>query len=330
MTAPTDTPSAMPSTPPDLDLAVLHHLRGDLEGAEAGYRAVLAASPDNATALNNLGFAAAQSGRFDEARELYERSLAIEEGATARLNLGNVRAALGDLESAIAELSRATELAPHDPTAFDNLGQLLLLQGRIPEAEAAWRQALAIEDGPRLRTALATAVAATGRLGEAAGLLHQALTLDPQFGAAWAQLGAVLLLRGDVASAGEALANAKRLDPDDPGPRRHLALALLSLGRTDEAVVEFGELVRLAPDDATSRVDLAVLHLSAGRAAAALTQLDRALEAAPDDDRARLHRAFALRELGRITEADELLSAIADGGGEQADRARQALADETS
>lgn len=68
MTAPTDTPSAMPSTPPDLDLAVLHHLRGDLEGAEAGYRAVLAASPDNATALNNLGFAAAQSGRFDEAR----------------------------------------------------------------------------------------------------------------------------------------------------------------------------------------------------------------------------------------------------------------------
>lgn len=140
----------------------------------------------------------------------------------------------------------------------------------------------------------------------------------------------MLLLRGDVASAGEALANAKRLDPDDPGPRRHLALALLSLGRTDEAVVEFGELVRLAPDDATSRVDLAVLHLSAGRAAAALTQLDRALEAAPDDDRARLHRAFALRELGRITEADELLSAIADGGGEQADRARQALADEAS
>lgn len=324
-TPPTTTP-----TPPDLDLAVLHHLRGDLEGAEAGYRTVLAASPDNATALNNLGFAAAQSGRFDEAVELYERSLAIEDRATARLNLGNVRAALGDLEGGVAELSRATELAPSDPTAYDNLGQLLMLQGRISEAEAAWRHALTIEDSPRLRTALATAVAATGRLGEAAGLLHQALALDPQYGAAWAQLGAVLLLRGDLASAGEALATAKRLHPDDLGPRRHLALALLALGRTDEAVVELGELVRLAPDDATSRVDLAVLHLAAGRAAPALTQLDRALEATPDDGRARLHRAFALREVGRVTEGDELLREIAAGGGEHGERARRALADEAS
>src|SRR5215471_17445360 len=104
-------------TTPDLDLAVLHHLRGDIEGAEEGYRSVLAATPDNATALNNLGFAAAQSGRFDEAAALYERSIAVDDRATAHLNLGNVRAAMGDLEGGIAELSRATELAPSDTTA---------------------------------------------------------------------------------------------------------------------------------------------------------------------------------------------------------------------
>lgn len=317
-------------TTPDLDLAVLHHLRGDIEGAEEGYRSVLAATPDNATALNNLGYAAAQSGRFDEAVALYERSIAADDRATAHLNLGNVRAAMGDLEGGIAELSRATELAPSDTTAYDNLGQLLLLQGRIAEAEAAWRQAVSIEDSPRLRTALATAVAATGRLGEAAGLLHQALALDPRHGGAWSQLGAVLLLRGDLASACEALATAKQLLPEDTGARRHLALALMALGRTEEAVVEFGDLVRIAPEDVTSRVDLAVLHLASGRAAQALTQLDRALEVAPDDERARLHRAFALREVGRTAEGEELLRLIADTDGEYGERAKKALGDDQS
>jgi Flp pilus assembly protein TadD len=311
----------------DLDLAVLQHLRGDLENAEEGYRSVLLASPDNATALNNLGFAAAQAGRFEEAVELYERALAADEGATARLNLGNARAAMGDLDSAIAELTRATELAPGDATAYDNLGQLLLLQGRIGEAEAAWREAIAIADSPRLRTALAIAVAATGRFGEAAGLLHAALELEPDHGPAWCQLGAVLLLRGDLASACGALSNAKRLVPDDIGVRRHLALALMALGRTDDAVVELGELVRLAPTDVEARVDLAVLHLAGGRPAQALTQLDRALDLGSNHGRARLHRALALQGVGRIGEAHELLQLIIDTDNEYSERARKVMTD---
>jgi Flp pilus assembly protein TadD len=312
---------------PDLDLAVLYHLRGDIEGAEAAYRSVLDATPDNATALNNLGFAAAQSGRFEEAVALYERAIAVHDRATTHLNLGNVRAAMGDLEGGVAELSRATELAPDDVTAYDNLGQLLLLQGRIAEAEAAWRRAVTIDDSPQLRTALGTAVAAAGRLGEAAGLLHSALELDATHGPAWSQLGAVLLLRGDLASACEALLTAKRLLPHDTGVRRHLAFALMALGQTDEATVELGDLVRLTPEDTEARVDLAVLHLASARPAQALTQLDRALETAPDDERARLHRAFALREIGRAQEADELLRLIAETDGEYGERAREALAD---
>jgi len=314
----------------DLDLAVLQHLRGDLESAEEGYRSVLSVSPDNATALNNLGFAAAQCGRFEEAVALYERALAVDERATARLNLGNARAAMGDLDGAVAELTRATELAPGDATAHDNLGQLLLLQGRAGEAEAAWRQAIAIADSPRLRTALATAVAAAGRLGEAAGLLHTALELDPDHGPAWSQLGAVLLLRGDLASACGALSNAKRLEPEDIASRRHLALALMALGHTDDAALEVGELVRLAPTDVEARVDLAVLHLASGRPAQALTQLDRALELAPDHGRARLHRALALRGVGRIGEAHELLQLIADTDDEYGERARKVMTDPPS
>jgi Flp pilus assembly protein TadD len=314
----------------DLDLAVLQHLRGDLESAEEGYRSVLSVSPDNATALNNLGFAAAQAGRFEEAVTLYERALAADERATARLNLGNARAAMGDLDGAIAELVRATELAPGDATAYDNLGQLLLMQGRVGDAEAAWREAVAIADSPRLRTALATAVAATGRFGEAAGLLHAALELDPNHGPAWSQLGAVLLLRGDLASACGALRNAKRLVPDDVGARRHLALALMALGRTDDAALELGELVRLAPTDVDARVDLAVLHLASGRPAQALSQLDRALELASNHRRARLHRALALREVGRVGEAHELLWLIANTDDEYGERARKAMADPQS
>lgn len=148
----------------ELELGVLRHLRGDLEGAEELYRAALAAEPADPVTLNNLGFVIAQSGRFTEAVTWYEWALELDaDRAVAHLNLGNARAELGDLDGGIEELRRSAELAPGDPTP---------------------------------RTAWAAVVAARGRLEEAVEILQQALTLDDEYAPAWAQLGALLLVRG--------------------------------------------------------------------------------------------------------------------------------------
>ena len=48
---------------------------GDVPEAVARFRAAIASSPENADALNNLGFALFESGQPQEAFDLYQRAL---------------------------------------------------------------------------------------------------------------------------------------------------------------------------------------------------------------------------------------------------------------
>ncbi len=60
----------------DLSEGVRHHNAGRLDEAEAMYRRVLKAHPDNADALHLLGVAARQAGRHDVAVDLIQRAIA--------------------------------------------------------------------------------------------------------------------------------------------------------------------------------------------------------------------------------------------------------------
>ena len=52
---------------PLVNRGALRHAEGDLDGAEADYRAAIELDPSNATAHSNLGFLLAVLGRHDEA-----------------------------------------------------------------------------------------------------------------------------------------------------------------------------------------------------------------------------------------------------------------------
>src|SRR5262249_13077430 len=100
------------------EIAFQHHQSGRLAEAEAIYQQILAVEPHHANALHLLGVIAHQVGRNDIAVDLIRKAIAIT--ATVpdfHTNLGETYRALGKMEDAIAAYRQAIALAPNSPEA---------------------------------------------------------------------------------------------------------------------------------------------------------------------------------------------------------------------
>jgi tetratricopeptide (TPR) repeat protein len=107
--------------------------------------------------------AAAAAGRVAEARAAYDRALqATPDSAFLHHELGMLERKAGNAPAALEHLRRATALDPSDNVALVQIGELLEQQRDFAGAEAAYRQAAAIEPGQEL-SAKITAVAALAR-----------------------------------------------------------------------------------------------------------------------------------------------------------------------
>src|SRR5829696_6050549 len=105
--------STAPPTTADqkINTALEHHRRGELAQAEAIYRAVLAADPDNADALHLLGLVAHQVGQHQHAEPLIARAIRLRPGnPQVHLNYAKVLVAAGRKEQAIIELQHVLRL----------------------------------------------------------------------------------------------------------------------------------------------------------------------------------------------------------------------------
>jgi tetratricopeptide (TPR) repeat protein len=108
------------------NLAVLLELTGDSQGAEAALRAALGEDPSLAQVSKNLADILYRNGRYEEARESYERAakLAPDLGDDLYFKLGNIAYKRRDKARARESWSRATELNPGHELARSNLEML--------------------------------------------------------------------------------------------------------------------------------------------------------------------------------------------------------------
>lgn len=119
---------------------------GDFKGSEESLRQVLAKDPDNATALNNLGYYLAERNeRLTEALAFIERAVRAEpDNASFIDSLGWTYFKLGKLEEAERYLSDAAKRRPNSAAIQEHLGDLFQKRGRPEQARAAWRKALSL------------------------------------------------------------------------------------------------------------------------------------------------------------------------------------------
>ncbi len=119
---------------------------GDSKGAEESLRRILAKDPNNATALNNLGyFLAERNERLEEALDMAKRAVKAEPANPSFLDsLGWVYYKLGQLEESERYLTDAARRNARSAAIQEHLGDLHQRRGQLEEARAAWRKALAL------------------------------------------------------------------------------------------------------------------------------------------------------------------------------------------
>src|SRR6266487_2069669 len=158
------------------------------------------------------------------ARKDAENAVAIDPDlAEAHAALGWVRFfAEWKFTEGLAELRRAKELSPGNPTANDLLARVVVYLGQIHEAETLARQAIELDPLAYLaRDNLARILVAEGKLDEADAAARKAAELQPTGAGSHRWQVLVAMLRGD----GEAALREAQLEPDGGYRRFELALA---------------------------------------------------------------------------------------------------------
>lgn len=113
--------------------------------AEAAFRQLIARDPDNAAALNYLGYILAERGdRLDESVNFLKRAVQMEpENGSFLDSLGWAYFKSDKLDLAEPNLRRAADQLQKNSVIQDHYGDLLFKLGRYDEAIAAWTRSLA-------------------------------------------------------------------------------------------------------------------------------------------------------------------------------------------
>ncbi len=223
---------------------------GDLDGALARLRALVASNPNDA------------EGRYQLAVTLWNRY----QRPTGRRQKE-------DLDEAISTLTPAVERKPERAQFHFVLGQLLAEQQRFATALDHLRTATRLDpDKPEYPYALGLALRLHGDLDAADAQFRAALAKNPEHALARRSLGLVLRQKGDTAAAATELRRAATEMPDDPQGRYLLGAVLLRMGDSAGAVAELREAIRLNPSLTEARVTLAQALAKEGQKDAALQQ----------------------------------------------------------
>jgi tetratricopeptide (TPR) repeat protein len=120
---------------------------GEIDLLESDLQTILKVEPANAQVLNALGYTLAdRTDRYDEALKYIQRAFELEPDDAAVVDsLGWVYYRMGDFETSIKHLRRATELSK-DPEIAAHLGEVLWASGSKDAAVEIWEKSL--KDNP--------------------------------------------------------------------------------------------------------------------------------------------------------------------------------------
>jgi len=229
--------------------------------------------------------------------------------------LGAVLKQQGRGSESLAPLARAVDLMPENAEAHYNLGNCLLEQDGLQEAEACYRRALAFNcDYLGAHYNLGNVLQRQARFAEAEASYRLALKLKPDFAEACGNLGIVQREQGRLEEAETSFRRLLEITPQDPQALQHnpklaityfyLGSVLQQLGKMAEAETAYQQALRCDPNLADAYSHLGVLLRGQGRIAEAENHCRRALELIPDYADAHNNLGNVLREQERYDEAE--------------------------
>jgi putative PEP-CTERM system TPR-repeat lipoprotein len=183
------------SIPARLQLSRLHLVAGEAAEATQLAQGVVDQNPNTPVARQTLVRAALMNGDIPRAEaELAALRKQVTDSAPVHVLAGFIHAAKRDIPAASREFSRALELNPADPEAFEGLVGVDFANGR--PADAVKRVESRLEsDGSNVRLLMLASrtYLMAGQLPQAERVLRQTIELDPNRLEAYANLGQVYM-----------------------------------------------------------------------------------------------------------------------------------------
>lgn len=229
-------------------MGLIYDEGGDTAGAKDCYERAIQLDPVDPLAHSILGGLLRRMARLDEAREALETSLSLQPRPSTYTLLGAVHEPLGDDDSAIQSYRSAIETDPAFEEAYFKLACL-----------------------PRYETPV-----------DAVKLLAKAIELDPEYGDAFSELGAICSKLGEMERAERMLRRAIDLGGNLLWSHLYLGNLLWCLKRPNEAALEF-EIACQMDESSFSLSLLGKFHLANDRRQDAERCFKRALIVDPSD-----------------------------------------------
>lgn len=253
------------------------------------YTKALGMNPDNHIALNGLGFAYFQLGRYDDAAAEYRKAIEAFDDPLYHDNLAMALEKSGNIREAVEEVSALIRRKPDD---ISLRAYLLTLLHKIGERESyLYGLAQKGERSRNPRDLLEAGWACTGldRNSEAVEFLDRALDASPGQPAAHYFLGIAL---GRIGRNDEAIPHAERAMRDSlifSAAESHYNLGILyqTMRNTRAAEKEYLLALEREPGNSQAHNNLGILYFSRGERDRALTEFHAAIKADPDNAEAR-------------------------------------------
>jgi predicted TPR repeat methyltransferase len=202
-----------------------------------------------------------RSERIDEAESALQGVLQRSPDQPDALHfLGVLRHTQGQMDEAVSLIQRALAAVPINSSAWNNLGNVLLLAGRGEEAADAYDHAVTHGEGNdavRALNNLGVLHRKLGRLDRSELALRHAVERDPAFADAWYNLSTTLIKQGRVHDGLVAHSKAVALWPEDVQSRQEVIRALLLLDERERAAKLLREWLASEPGNAVAQHMLA-------------------------------------------------------------------------
>ena len=210
--------------------ALALHARGDLTNAEAAYRKAIRSEYVHPGILSNLGIICKNSGRTEEALNLFKKAIKIDSSdPDSYTNLGNLYKDRGELDKALVYTRKSIGIKPDCPIAHMNLGGIHRALGNIDQALVC---------------------------------THKSLDLQPNSASAHMNLGWIYQERGELDKALTFTLSSLKLNPHNPDAHMNLGAIYKELCEFDKALASTIKSLQLRPDNPTAQMNLGGIYKS--------------------------------------------------------------------
>jgi tetratricopeptide (TPR) repeat protein len=214
----------------------------------------------------------------------------------------------GRLPEAEARYRQLLAQNPRHADAMHMLGLLLHQTGRSVEGKGLIQQAIAIlPTNPLAYSNLAEISRQQGRPDEAERLCRQALAMQPNLGPAHVNLAMALTQQGRHQEALPVALRAIEIAPREHNGYVVAAMCLAEMQRVHDAVRYFEEANKLHPNDVTVLSSLAGLYVRLELNDKAIATMQQAVNVAPEDPQMLLNMGSLLAQLEKFDRSAEWL-----------------------